>query len=274
MRSRPTGLPRRRRGVRAHRHVGALNARNQGGHCRARRDRAQLASASPPECRACARLRGGARPCQGAGLARRGRIDCPLVELEDFPDHADLAVECAPAKMLEKICTPMLKAGKQVMVLSAGALLPRPIWSRSPGSMAARSSCRPAHCSASTRFRCGGRQHPFGADDHPQAAERPRRRALSRRARHLGRRPQRRRSWYFPAPHAKPPPASRQCQRGGGAFARRHRTRPHHHRDLGRSRGDAELPRDRGRCRFRAVLAAIENIPSENPKTGRITALR
>jgi aspartate dehydrogenase len=54
------------------------------------------------------------------------RIVCPLVEPEDFPTHADLAVECAPAAVLERICRPMLEAGKQVMVLSAGALLPRP----------------------------------------------------------------------------------------------------------------------------------------------------
>ena len=53
-------------------------------------------------------------------------IACPLVELSDFPKHADIAIECAPASALERICTPMLEAGKQVMVLSAGALLPRP----------------------------------------------------------------------------------------------------------------------------------------------------
>ncbi|HEY6992926.1 MAG TPA: aspartate dehydrogenase [Xanthobacteraceae bacterium] len=54
------------------------------------------------------------------------RITCPLVEPELFPLHAELAVECAPAAVLERICRPMLEAGKQVMVLSAGALLPRP----------------------------------------------------------------------------------------------------------------------------------------------------
>ena len=54
------------------------------------------------------------------------RIACPLVEPEAFPALADLAVECAPASVLERICRPMLEAGKQVMVLSAGALLPRP----------------------------------------------------------------------------------------------------------------------------------------------------
>ena len=49
-----------------------------------------------------------------------------MVELEEFPEHADLAIECAPASLLERICRPMLEAGKQVMVLSCGALLPRP----------------------------------------------------------------------------------------------------------------------------------------------------
>jgi aspartate dehydrogenase len=54
------------------------------------------------------------------------RIDCPLVQVEAFPRLADIAIECAPAAMLERICRPMLEAGKQVVVLSCGALLPRP----------------------------------------------------------------------------------------------------------------------------------------------------
>ena len=65
-----------------------------------------------------------------AGKARdwlkQQNIDCPVVELEEFPERADLAVECAPAAILDQICRPMLTAGKQVMVLSASALLPRP----------------------------------------------------------------------------------------------------------------------------------------------------
>src|SRR5262245_61108792 len=54
------------------------------------------------------------------------KIACPLVEFEAFPQHADLAIECAPAAIIEDICRPMLQAGKRVMVLSCGALLPRP----------------------------------------------------------------------------------------------------------------------------------------------------
>jgi aspartate dehydrogenase len=54
------------------------------------------------------------------------RIVCPLVEPEEFPSHADLAIECAPAAILDRICRPMLQAGRTVMVLSAGALLQCP----------------------------------------------------------------------------------------------------------------------------------------------------
>src|SRR5262245_19923565 len=54
------------------------------------------------------------------------KIAVALIELEALPAHCDLAVECAPADVLEQICRPMLAAGKRVMVLSAGALLPRP----------------------------------------------------------------------------------------------------------------------------------------------------
>src|SRR5689334_4358193 len=51
------------------------------------------------------------------------RITCALVEPEEFPVHADLAIECAPSAVLDRICRPMLEAGKSVMVLSAGVLL-------------------------------------------------------------------------------------------------------------------------------------------------------
>lgn len=54
------------------------------------------------------------------------KIACPIVPLGEFPGHADIAVECAPAAIIEDICRPMLEAGKSVIVLSCGALLPRP----------------------------------------------------------------------------------------------------------------------------------------------------
>ena len=53
-------------------------------------------------------------------------IACPIVKLEATPSYADLLVECAPAAVLPDICRPMLSARKRVMVLSAGALLSHP----------------------------------------------------------------------------------------------------------------------------------------------------
>ena len=83
----------------------------------------QLAAGIPGLALACAAARDHAK---ARAWLDAERIACPLVEPEAFPAHADLAIECAPASALERICRPMLEAGKQVMVLSAGALLPRP----------------------------------------------------------------------------------------------------------------------------------------------------
>lgn len=83
----------------------------------------RIADGVPGLALACAAVRDRAK---AQAWLDAERIICPLVEPEDFPRHADLAVECAPASVLERICRPMLEGGKQVMVLSAGALLPRP----------------------------------------------------------------------------------------------------------------------------------------------------
>src|SRR5215472_1214667 len=83
----------------------------------------RLADGIPGLALACAAARDVAKAKTWLDDAK---IACPLVELADFPRYADLAVECAPAEILESVCTPMLTAGKSVMVLSAGALLPRP----------------------------------------------------------------------------------------------------------------------------------------------------
>jgi aspartate dehydrogenase len=82
-----------------------------------------LAQGVPGATLACAAARDRAK---AQAWLDEQRITCPLVELDEFPRHADLAVECAPADAFEDICRPMLQAGKRVMVLSAGALLPRP----------------------------------------------------------------------------------------------------------------------------------------------------
>jgi aspartate dehydrogenase len=83
----------------------------------------KLAGGLPGLTLACAAARDHAKA--QTWLAAEG-IACPLIELEAFPAHADLAIECAPAAVLDRVCRPMLEAGKRVMVLSAGALLPRP----------------------------------------------------------------------------------------------------------------------------------------------------
>src|SRR5438105_11418826 len=82
----------------------------------------KLADGIPGLALACAAARDRAK---AQAWLDAERIACPLVEPEDFPARADLAIECAPAAALERICRPMLDAGKTVMVLSAGALLGR-----------------------------------------------------------------------------------------------------------------------------------------------------
>jgi len=72
---------------------------------------------------ACVSARDQAKACVWLEVEK---IACPVVPLEAMPQHADLAVECAPGEIIDQICLPMLAAGKRVMVLSAGALLPRP----------------------------------------------------------------------------------------------------------------------------------------------------
>jgi aspartate dehydrogenase len=57
-----------------------------------------------------------------ADVDRRIRV----VAIADLPKVADLAIECAPAAILDQIARPMLESGKKVMVLSVGALLAHP----------------------------------------------------------------------------------------------------------------------------------------------------
>jgi aspartate dehydrogenase len=83
----------------------------------------KLSGGMPGFVLACAAVRDQAK---AQDWLRAERITCPLVGPAEFPAHADLAIECTPASMLEAICRPMLEAGKNVMVLSVGALLPRP----------------------------------------------------------------------------------------------------------------------------------------------------
>jgi aspartate dehydrogenase len=81
------------------------------------------------------KLRGGAVPgialvavaARDGEKAKRYLADVDggirVTSIADLPKVADLAIECAPAAILDQIARPMLDAGKKVMVLSVGALL-------------------------------------------------------------------------------------------------------------------------------------------------------
>lgn len=48
-----------------------------------------------------------------------------ITKLSELVEFADLVIECAPAALIDEIARPVLSAGKKVMVLSVGALLAR-----------------------------------------------------------------------------------------------------------------------------------------------------
>jgi aspartate dehydrogenase len=53
-------------------------------------------------------------------------VDAPVTSIDELEPLADLVIECAPATLLPQIAEPFLRAGKEVVVLSAGALLDHP----------------------------------------------------------------------------------------------------------------------------------------------------
>ena len=208
----------------------------------------QLAAGIPGLALACAAARDHAKALAWLDAER---IACPLVEPEAFPAHADLAIECAPASALERICRPMLEAGKQVMVLSAGALLPRP-------ELIELAKARGGQIIVPTGALLGldavsaaaeGRIHSVRMTTR-KPPRGPGRRPLSRVERYLRRGAQRPQAGVRRYRAGSGGRVSRQCQRGGGPLARRHRARPHDDGNLGRSHGRPQLSYYRGRQRF------------------------
>src|SRR6516164_7018841 len=57
-----------------------------------------------------------------AAMARLAR-PVPVLPLTGLWEHAELIVECAPAAVLHELAEPALAHGRQLMVLSCGALL-------------------------------------------------------------------------------------------------------------------------------------------------------
>jgi aspartate dehydrogenase len=54
------------------------------------------------------------------------RIDVPVVSVEELSSLVDVVVECAPATALASIARPVLEQGRKLIVLSSGALLDLP----------------------------------------------------------------------------------------------------------------------------------------------------
>jgi len=58
-------------------------------------------------------------------LARIG-VDVPVLALDELEPVSDVVVECLPARFVEPLARAVLLAGKEIIVLSAGALLEHP----------------------------------------------------------------------------------------------------------------------------------------------------
>jgi len=65
----------------------------------------------------------GVRDVDRARAAYRFAQPPVYTDIDHLVDHCDVVVECAPAALLPRIAEPMLKAGKKVLILSSSALL-------------------------------------------------------------------------------------------------------------------------------------------------------
>ncbi|MEI2416491.1 aspartate dehydrogenase [Orrella sp. JC864] len=65
----------------------------------------------------------GVRDAEKARAAHAFATPPVYTDIDHLAEHCDVVVECAPAALLPRIATPVLKAGKKLMVLSSGALL-------------------------------------------------------------------------------------------------------------------------------------------------------
>jgi len=84
----------------------------------------KLDSGDIPGCRLSAVC--GRDPAKTSAFIDGLATAVPSVALGELAAHADIVVECAPAHLLREIVEPAVKAGKKVIVLSVGALLEHP----------------------------------------------------------------------------------------------------------------------------------------------------
>jgi aspartate dehydrogenase len=82
---------------------------------------AEALDRSIPGC-ALAAVSANDRGKAAARLAHLGHPP-PVVAIDELEPLADLVIECAPASLLPAIAEPFLRAGKSVLVLSVGAIL-------------------------------------------------------------------------------------------------------------------------------------------------------
>jgi aspartate dehydrogenase len=64
-------------------------------------------------------------PEKAAETIRNLKHPVPLVTIPELAELADVVIECAPAHLVGEIAEPVLRAGKTLIVLSCGALLDR-----------------------------------------------------------------------------------------------------------------------------------------------------
>ncbi|AJE98980.1 aspartate dehydrogenase [Pandoraea apista] len=64
-------------------------------------------------------------PAKAAETIGALRQPVPLVSIGELAEHSDIVIECAPAHLVGEIAEPVLRAGKTLIVLSCGALLDR-----------------------------------------------------------------------------------------------------------------------------------------------------
>jgi len=84
----------------------------------------KLDNGSIPGCRLSAVC--GRDPARTADFIASLSTAVPSVALGELVEHADIVVECAPARLVREIVEPVVMAGKKVIVLSVGALLEHP----------------------------------------------------------------------------------------------------------------------------------------------------
>ena len=202
---------------------------------------------------------------------RRSRRSCRSNKLSDA---ADIVIECAPAKLLRSIVAPFVESGKTAVVLSAGALLENEDLIElakqnggqivvPTGALIGLDAVTAAAVGTIHSVKMVTRKPVQGLAGAPYIVEN-----------------------NIDIEHITEPlqdirgdgargrqgfPGQSEC--GGRAVACRHRSGPNPAGDLGRSAVTRNMHRVEVEFDSARFSMSIENIPSENPKTGRITAL-